>query len=174
MRKFIGKIGHVDVNKKVGMHFEPHVRKLLVDYMNGHVGEGVEVRIRKGKATVSDSLRGYYFGAIIPFIQGIDENFRKCSDETIHSLLKHEFNGMTIMNPITSEKVTIAGHVMSNACSTQDAFIFIEKIRRWVAENYGEDLPDPDMYSRLRDRHFEKDPIARAAYPEEECDPSFN
>jgi hypothetical protein len=167
MRKFIAKI------ENKGMKFEPHVRNMFVDFLASHDGDDLEITHRKKRRSVTDNLRGYYFGAIVPFIKGLDENFEKMTPEQVHDVLKYEFNGFSLYNPISKKEIKIAQGAMNETCNTQDAFVYIEKIRRWVAENYGQELPDPIKYKELRDHHFETEPLQKVDYPTEEVDPTF-
>lgn len=174
MKKFHATIGIVDTTKRMGMVFKPYTRALFHDYINSHEGEELVITVQKKKRSVTDNLRGYYFGAIVPFIQGLDDQWGKLSTDEIHDLLKAEFNGYKMINPFTKEVVNLSKPAMNDSCNTQDAFIYIEKIRRWVAENYGQELPDPEEYKMLRDRHFEEKPKRVGfEYPKESFEPNF-
>lgn len=151
--------------KNKGLSFTPTTRAMFVDYLAEHEGEKVEVVARKIRKTVSQDLRGFYWGAWLPFIKGLDDNLKRYTVDELHEILKLEFNGRRLWNPVRKELSTIPQKVMQESVSTQEAFLYMEKIRRWVAENYGEEMPDAEEFNRRRDMHFEENP-AKVAYPE--------
>lgn len=162
--KFIATI------KNKGFVFKPLVRKTFIDYLSEHEDDELEIVTRKQKKTVSRQLRGFYWTAWLSFIKGLDENFKKYSIDEIHSFLKHEFNGSDVYNPISKKESRIVKSAMSDTVKTQDAFMYMEKIRRWVAENYAQEMPDSQEFKALRDNHFETEPIEKVEYPEGEYD----
>lgn len=166
MKQFIATI------KEKGLHFEPTTRALFMDYLSEHEGDTLEIKPRKSKRTVSNNLRGYYFGCLLSFIKNLDDNFKQYSIDDLHILMKNEFNGFDMYSPISKKEKRIVKDCMKNTVTTDEAFVYIEKIRRWVAESYGLELPDPEEYKVLRDRHFE-DKIEKVEYPQEDLDPKF-
>lgn len=128
--------------------------------------EGGLIRITcGGKKKVSETLRGYYYGAVIPTLKKAIPEWANESDETLHSLLKLEFNGVEIYSPFEKKKVRVSGTMMSKQASSYDAMMYIERIRSWLLENYGTDLPDAEEYKALRDRQF-SEPVLEVEYPE--------
>ena len=158
MKRFIAQI------KNKGMVFAPQVRNMFIDHLAENDGDYLEIKPRKKKTTVSDDLRGFYWGAWLPFIKNLDDHFKTYSIDDLHDFLKYEFNGTDVYNPINKKESRIVKSIMQNNVSTQHAFIYMEKIRRWVAENYGEEMPDADQFNRQRDMHFE-DKIEKVEYP---------
>lgn len=163
MKRFIAKI------ENKGMKFAPQVRAMFIDHLREHEGEYLEITPRKKKSTVSDELRGFYWGAWLPFIKNLDDQFKKYTVEELHEFLKDEFNGIDVYNPISKKETRIVKSIMQNTIETSQAFIYMEKIRRWVAENYGEEMPDAQEFNTFRDMHFE-DEIEKVEYPANEYD----
>ena len=151
--------------KNKGLSFTPTTRATFVDYLAEHEGGTLEIRARKARKTVSRELRGFYWGAWLPFIRNLDDNLKGYSPDQLHSFLKYEFNGNDVYNPITKGTSRIVGSVMQDSVQTDEAFGYMERIRRWVAENYGEEMPDASEYVAMRDMHFEKD-VPKVEYPE--------
>jgi hypothetical protein len=166
MTRFIAQI------KNKGMVFAPQVRNMFIDHLRENDGDYLEITPRKKKATVSDDLRGFYWGAWLPFIKNLDDHFKTYSIDDLHDFLKYEFNGTDVYNPINKKESRIVKSIMQNKVSTQQAFMYMEKIRRWVAENYGEEMPNAQEYNLARDMHFE-DKIEKVEYPQEEYNPEF-
>jgi hypothetical protein len=167
MTRFIAQI------KNKGMVFAPQVRNMFIDHLKENDGDYLEIIPRKKKATVSDKLRGFYWGAWLPFIKNLDEHLKTYSCDDLHEFLKYEFNGTDVYNPITKQETRIVKSIMSNKILTQQAFIYMEKIRRWVAEQYALEMPNAQEYKTLRDIHFVVDKIEKVEYPTEEYDPKF-
>jgi len=163
MRRFLAQI------KNKGMQFAPQVRNMFIDHLAENDGDYLEIIPRKKKATVSDELRGYYFGAWLPFIKNIDDHFKTYSIDELHKFLKYEFNGTDMYNPISKKETRIVKSIMESNIKTSEAFMYMEKIRRWVAENYGEEMPNAQEYNLARDMHFE-DKIEKVEYPVDEYD----
>jgi hypothetical protein len=166
MKQFIATI------KEKGLHFEPTTRALFMDYLREHEGDTLEIKPRKIRRTVSRELRGFYWASWLPFIKNLDDHFKKYTIDELHEFLRYEFNGTDMYNPVTKKETRIAKSIMSNQVKTDEAFMYMEKIRRWVAENYGEEMPDAEDFKRRRDMHF-ADTIEKVEYPQENYDPEF-
>jgi len=145
---------------------------MFIDHLKENDGDYLEIIPRKKKATVSDELRGFYFGAWLPFIKNLDDHLKTYSIDELHSFLKEEFNGTDMYNPISKKETRIVNSIMDNNVKTNEAFMYMEKIRRWVAESRGEEMPNAQEYNLARDLHFE-DKIEKVEYPQEEYDPEF-
>jgi hypothetical protein len=140
MKVFIGKAkdGKVD--------FESDYNKnALTMWLRENEGGLVRITCVK-KRKVSDKLRGYYWGAVIPTIKQTVSNWRNENDDIVHDILKREFNGVDIFSPFTNSKVRVAKTIASRDAYGEEMMEFIEKIRLWLSENYGVDLPDPAQY----------------------------
>ena len=136
------------------------------------LNEGSFIKIiTGGRRKVSEALRGYYYGAIIPRLKQLEPQWKDEDEEVVHNLLKMEFNGVDIYSPFQKQKVRVSGTVMSSQATTDQALTFIERIGRWQYENYGEELPDPEQYKYLRDTVNKVD--KKVDYPEHDGDTKF-
>ena len=167
MKKWIATI------KNKGLEFAPTTRAMFLDYLRENEGEMLEIKAKKIRKTVSNELRGFYYASWLPFIKNLDEHFKTYTIDELHNFLKYEFNGTDMYNPVTKKETRIVKSVMNNEVKTSDAFIYMEKIRQWVAENYGQEMPNADEYTTKRDMHFQ-DQIEKVEYPiEEVLDPEL-
>jgi hypothetical protein len=141
------KVYHAQVK---GGRIEIHNLAHFKDWCRENEGSFVKI-ITGGKRKVSDALRGWYYGAIIPRLKQLVREWENEHEETIHNLLKQEFDGVDIYSPFQKEKVRVSGSVMSSSATTDSALAFTERIGRWMEENYGESLPDPSEYIKRRD-----------------------
>ena len=158
--------------KNKGLHFAPTTRNIFIDYLSEHEGDMLEITAKKIKKTVSKELRGFYFGSWLPFIKNLDEHLKQYSIDDLHDFLSDEFHGQNIYNPISKKESRISKSIMSNTVKTTEAFLYMEKIRLWVAENYAQELPDAQEFKSKRDMHFQ-DKTETIEYPVEEYNPKF-
>ena len=117
--------------------------------LKDHEGELYEIKRRANP--VSDEMRGYTFGALIPFLQSLVPEWGDLSAEQVYEILKREFNGFVAMNPVTRKKEKYGQSVMNRSMKNKKAMEFIMRIGNWVEENYGQTLPDPSEYTNWRD-----------------------
>lgn len=148
-----------------GFDLGEHNRYYFKKWLKENVGGVVKI-ICGGKARVSDTLRGYYYGSVMPLLRRVEPQWQDAEDDALHNLLKLEFNGVEIYSPFEKKKIKVSGSVMSKEASTHDAMLYIERIGNWLLNNYGEQLPDAEEYKKLRDRHFDTEPIPEIEYPE--------
>jgi len=106
------------------------------------------LRIEPIKLSVSENLKGYYFGAVIPTCKGTVPEWNHLSDEDLHEVLKKEFNGFNYFSPLTKTTERVGRSAMGPESNAIRATEFIEKIRLFLAEQYFVDLPDPQEYKR--------------------------
>lgn len=114
--------------------------------------EGKKLKIQKFENPVSDEMRGYMFGAVIPFLRTIDHGaWENLTDDQVYEVLKKNFNYFEAYNPLTKRKERYGQSVMNTSCKNVKAMEFIERIGEWVLENYGQTMPDPEEWKRFRD-----------------------
>ncbi len=114
--------------------------------------DGKVFRIQKASNPVSEEMRGYMFGAVIPFLRQIDTGaWRELSDEQVYEVLKKNFNYFEAYNPLTKRTERYGQSVMNKSCSNVKASEFIMRLADWVLENYGQTLPDSEEYKNGRD-----------------------
>ncbi len=120
------------------------------EYMR--LNEGKQVKIEAYANPVSDEMRGYMFGAVLPFLRQISPDaWAGMNDDQIYEVLKKNFNYFEAYNPLTKRKERFGQSVMNTSCKNVKAMEFIERIGDWVMENYGQSLPDPEEYKQWRD-----------------------
>jgi hypothetical protein len=119
------------------------------DWKKAHVGERVVIDL--DKPPVSDEMRGYMFGAVIPFLKRIVPNWHPLSDDQVYEILKKNFNYFEAWNPLTKRKERYGQSIMSRSCKNEEAMQFIQEVAGWVAENYAMQLPDPERFKAWRD-----------------------
>ncbi len=128
--------------------------------------EGKQVRIEPEKHPVSDALRGYYFGAVIPVVRSTCEEWKHLTGEQLHQVLKKMFFYFESYNPKTKRTERFARSVMSDSDwnNTAKASEFLEIISGYLAD-CGLAMPDSEEYKAIRDgaRDPKPEPIE---YPE--------
>lgn len=140
----------VKANSEGEFEYQSEFHKHLVkERLKKNVGR--VYKVMELDSPVSEEMRGYMFGALIPFLRTIKAFPEELSDEQIHEMLKKEFNYFEAIDPITKRKERYGQSVMSKAMKNRDAMEFIERIASWVLENFNQNLPDPEEYKRWRD-----------------------
>lgn len=136
-------------NGEMSFNSEYHkaiLKKILIE------NEGKLFRIQKMENPVSDEMRGYMFGAVIPFLRQIDPGaWESLKDEQVYEVLKKNFNYFEAWNPLTKRTERYGQSAMNTSCKNVKAMEFIMRIGSWVTENYDQTLPDPEEYKRWRD-----------------------
>ncbi len=113
--------------------------------------EGEKFGIIPEDKIVSDEMRGYMFGAVIPFLRQISPQSWPASDDQVYEMLKKEFNYFEAIDPVTKRKERYGQSVMSKSCKSKKATEFIARIGEWVAEQYSQELPDSKEYLAWKD-----------------------
>lgn len=104
------------------------------------------------KKPVSQDLRGYYYGVVIPTVQAIIPEWSRLSDDEVHEILKRQFNGFNFFNPITKRTDRVGKSVMGLDSNSPRAMDYIDKIRMWLATEYYTELPNPMDYLKFLDQ----------------------
>ena len=118
-------------------------------WKEGH--EGAHIVISEEKLTVSDEMRGYMFGAVIPFLMRLVPDWAKLSNVYVYEILKKNFNYFEAFNPVTKRVERYGQSVMARTSGSEAGMEFIQEIEGWVLENYGQHLPDPEKFKAWRD-----------------------
>lgn len=137
--------------KEGGLDFGSEYNRIRFNqYLKDNPGK--RVKIEKYENPVSDEMRGYMFGAVIPFLRQISpDTWTGMTDEQIYEILKKNFNYFEAYNPLTKRTERFGQSVMNTSCKNKKAMEFIQRIGDWVEENYNQTLPDPEEYKRFRD-----------------------
>ena len=119
-------------------------RAKFSDFKNERRGKMIRLKLEDFTGNVSEQMRGYYWGAIIPWVRNADEHWESMTDEEIHELLKKEFNSSQLYDPITKKKVKIGKSLISRGVKTDEAMATIARIADYFIENYNTMPPQPD------------------------------
>ena len=114
--------------------------------------EGQQYVIEKVKSPVSDALRSYYFGAVIPVIRTTCDEWENLSSIQIHEIIKKMLFYFETYNPLTKRIERFGRSVMASDDwnSTAKAMEFLEIIRQYLAD-CGLEMPDSEEYKHARD-----------------------
>lgn len=139
---FKAKKGKMDFGSDYNeARFKDHLKK----------NEDAVYEIKKRSSRVSDEMRGYYYGALIPFIRSLIPQWQELDEDQIHEALKKNFNYFECFNPVTNRVERYGQSAMSVGQSNPKAMEYVMRIGDWVMENYGQSIPDPEEYKRWRD-----------------------
>jgi hypothetical protein len=144
-KKWLGKI------KEGKITHEDYVQGSFNDWAKANEGAGVE--IIPTKKPVSEDLRGYYFGAVIPVIRSTCDEWEKLEGEQIHEIVKKMLFYFETWNPKTKRVERFGRSVMKNDDfnNTAKAMNFLEIIRQYLAD-CGLEMPDSEDYKRALDK----------------------
>lgn len=133
------------------MEFTSEISKSLFK-QNLKENEGQQYSIEKIKNPVSDNLRSYYFGAVIPIIRTTCEEWELLSSEQIHEIIKKMLFYFETYNPLTKRIERFGRSVMKKDDwnSTAKAMEFLEIIRQYLAD-CGLEMPDSEEYKHIKD-----------------------
>lgn len=124
-----------------------YTKKGFVDFLREN--EGMRVQITP-LMPESEKMRGYFEGAIVPFITFFQESMDHHDSKDLHRVrewLKQEFNG---------EVIVIAGKQQRITKSTKSVLKgFMERVLDWCGEQgYPMELANPEEYKKWRDTIF--------------------
>ena len=101
-------------------------------------------------AVVTDTMRGYCFGALIPFLKQVSpKSWASLTDDQVYEMLKKNFNYFEAFDPIKGRIERYGQSVMSKNVANQKAKEFISRIDDWVTEEYQQTIPDAEEYKRF-------------------------
>lgn len=109
----------------------------------------VELIIRKVYRRRSTPQNAYYWGVIVGIAAEClsDAAGEAISKEQAHETLKTQCNQIEIINKQTGEMVQIPG--TTTQMTTTQAEDYYERCRRWLAEWFGADVPEPNEQTKL-------------------------
>ena len=135
----IAKNGRLNMNE--------YTRKAFLDFLSANEDMRLEIRALLPE---SQKMRGYFEGAIVPFITFFQEglNHRDYKDlKNVREWLKIEFNGDFLAVGGKTHKIT-----KSTKTNLKE---FIEKLMDWMGEQgYPIELLNPEDYKKWRDEIF--------------------
>ena len=144
-------MNHLFKAKEGKVEFTSETAKALF-YQDLKDNEGKQYRIEKVKNPVSEDLRAYYFGAVIPVIRTTCEKWEGLSSIEIHEIIKKMLFYFETYNPLTKRIERFGRSVMASDDwnNTAKAMQFLEIIRDYLV-NCGLEMPDSEEYKRARD-----------------------
>lgn len=107
-------------------------RSQFVNYLNSLDGKRVQLTVEKVKHNRSLNQNSYYWGVVLKLIAG----YTGAEPEEVHDALKMQF----------SQKRFVGNLVAPASTKRMDTIQFtdyIEKVRRWAAEELSVSIPDP-------------------------------
>lgn len=131
--------------------------------------DGKKYRITPVTPDVSEEKRGWYYGAIIPFMKELNPHWSDLTSDQLHEVLKQEFNGFEARG-IDGEWKKYGMSAVAGDVRTEIFDNYILRISEWVKENYGGmTLPDPEHWKKhFRDSAITKEELVenKIEYPE--------
>lgn len=114
--------------------------------------EGQQYVIEKVKTPVSDSLRAYYFGAVLPVVRTTCEEWKDLTSDELHEIIKKMLFYFETYNPLTKRVERFGRSVMrkDDWNNTRKAMEFLEIVSGYLAD-CGLEMPDSEDYKRERD-----------------------
>lgn len=114
--------------------------------------EGQQYSIEKVKSPVSDALRSYYFGAVLPVVRTTCDKWEELSTDELHEIIKKMLFYFETYNPLTKRIERFGRSVMrkDDWNNTLKAMEFLEIVRQYLGD-CGLEMPDSEDYKRERD-----------------------
>lgn len=138
--------------------------------------EGKQLRVEPVKKQISENLRGYYFGAVIPVIRSTCGEWEKLDADQIHQIMKKQFFYFEAFNTVTERTERFGRSVMSEDewNNSVKAMGFLEVISNYLAD-CGQQMPDSEQYKNMRDMEVARrsDYQSKVAYPEFTGEPTI-
>lgn len=127
-----------------------YVRADFHDWCKEHEGESV--RIEPEKKPVSQEMRGYYFGAVLPLVRSTCDDWKNLTTLEMHEVVKKMFFYFETYNPKTKRTERFGRSVMAESDwnNTRKAMEFLQVIAGYLAE-CGIAMPNPEEYKKWRD-----------------------
>lgn len=132
------------------LQFSPYQKADFADYVASH--PKTTYRLTPTKKPVSEPLRAFYFGAVIPEIRSTCDEWKNLSGQQIHDIVKKMLFYFETYNPVTKRTERFGRSVMSDNDwnNTSKAMEFLDKVREYL-EGCGHEMPDPEEYKNERD-----------------------
>jgi hypothetical protein len=106
----------------------------LAQYLRGLEGKEVEMIVRQYRRQRTDPQNNYYFGVVIKII---GDYVGEDDYQAVHEALKIKFLG-------TERKKGLDIPKHSKTLKTHQFSEYVEKIKRWAAQEYGIYIPDAE------------------------------
>jgi len=145
-----GKIGFVSAYNKA--RFNQYLKD----------NDGQRMKVVPVSPKVSDEARGYYWGAVIPWIKNSIQSFSELTNDQVHEIMKTEFNGFEV-NFEKGGKKKYGQTIVSKDSDSVQFQSFLLRVADHMMENYSQELPDPELYKKLRDGVMDN---VKVDYPE--------
>jgi hypothetical protein len=129
---------------------EEYVRAYFNDWCREN--EGKMVRIEPQKNPVSQQLRSYYFGCILPLVRETCDQWKNLNSDEMHEVIKKTFFAFEAWNPLNRRIERFGRSVMSDTewNNSIKASAFLDVLGDYLIQN-GKEIPDPSEYKAWRD-----------------------
>lgn len=115
-------------------------------FLKDHAGE--EVRISLADKAVSEEMRGYYFGAVLPVVRKTCKEWEKLTGDELHAVLKKEHSFFEAWSNKNKRMERFAKEVFS-ADENETAKKFMQDISDYLTD-CGIEMPDNESYKRWK------------------------
>jgi len=140
MKAFIATIK----NKGLTWNSDEH-RAMFLDFLSKN--DGKKVRIELAKNPVSDSMRNYYFGVVLPVVRKTCKEWEHLTGDELHEVLKKEYSYFDAWSAKNRRMERYGKSVFSEKSNTQKAMQFLQDIADYLA-SCGLEIPDPEEYKQ--------------------------
>lgn len=117
----------------------------MMKLLNGRV----EIIIKKIYRKRSIPQNAYYWGVIVGIAADCisEDTGQRITKDEAHGILKQQCNPVEMINKKTGETIEIPGS--TTKMTTTEAEDYYERCRRWLAEWFGADVPEPNEQTKL-------------------------
>ena len=130
-------------------------RSLLKDKLKYFEGKRVSIIIEEELTNPSTEQRGYYYGVLLPIWKKLlvnqDKDNMLLNTEVLHKMAMKMFLPPVeiLLNRQTGEVVEVEPSTKNGNCSKEMYSVLIEGMIRFIAEEYGEIVPEPNEQLKL-------------------------
>ncbi len=107
-----------------------------------------DVRITDDDSSVSDNMRGYYFGAVLPEVRKTCDKWKDLTGDELHEVLKKEYAYFEAWSQKNKRIERFSKKVMSDDKDNETAKQFLMDISDYLAQ-CGKTMPDPKKYKEF-------------------------
>lgn len=143
------------VNEEGKLQLSNHQKNQLKDKLKYFSGKRITLVIKEDLTNPTQSQRGYYRGVLLPIwkqllIKQSKDNMLVTLD-MLHVMAKRLFLPPLeiLINSDTGETMTLDASTKNGECSKEMYSVLIEGMVKFLAEEYGEVVPEPNQQVKL-------------------------
>ena len=137
------------------LHLSSHQKQQLKDKLKYFSGKRITMTIKEDLVNPTQSQRGYYRGVLLPIwkqllVKQSKDNMLVTLD-MLHIMAKKLFLPPLeiLINSDTGETFTVDASTSNEHCSKEMYSVLIEGMVKFLAEEYGEVVPEPNEQVKL-------------------------